>query len=176
MKIDCSYWHLLFAILSHINVICHLKFHSYISLMCIKLFRYKCIYIKLCSPCMLWKKKKKTTLLSLSLLLLLEENIMFIYSKLVSSLIFNHILMLINAQEKMFWLCDCNCQIWGGARGETARINRFLARCIRELEVLVQASLRYLGRDVYCICTGMFPRVHETVPAVLSFETWNFKF
>lgn len=57
------------------------------------------------------KKKKKDNTLILSLLLLLEENIMFIYSKLVSSLIFKHILMLINAQEKMFWLCDCNCQI-----------------------------------------------------------------
>lgn len=31
--------------------------------MCIKLFRYKCIYIKLCSPCMLWKKKKDNTLI-----------------------------------------------------------------------------------------------------------------
>lgn len=41
----------------------------------------------------------------------------------------------------------------------------------RELGVLVQATLQYLERDIYCICTGMFPRVHEIVPAVLSFET-----
>lgn len=103
---------------------------------------------------------------------LLQKNMVFIYLRLISSLIFKHIIIPVNSQEKMLWILACSCQSWGATRSEAARINRFRARCISQ-GVRNTRSSHLTIPGMYCTCTGMFFRSNETVPAVLSFEVWN---